>query len=219
MSASSRTVYTSPAGTIAVDRLTKQILDVANRLLALDKYGAETEPMTATQGSYRPKTSYSGSTHTGCGAVDVTAYNWTNRVRVLDLLGIVACHRTPSQGDWPPHVHCLTNGMGCLAASAKGQIAEIMDGGDGLVGNKPDPDKNRRSGLWPLAIYKGRTGRLKATTPTHLYDGPSSTRRQVEDAPAGTIVTALMEVRNTSGHIWFVTDDGLWGYADKWGRA
>lgn len=219
MSASSRTTYRSAAGAVAVDKLTAQVLDVANRLLSLDKYGAELEPMTATQGSWRPKTSYSGSTHTGCGAIDLTAYNWTNRVKVLDLLGIVACHRTPSQGDWPPHVHALTNGMGCLAASAQTQIREIMAGGDGLVGSKPDPDAGRRSGLWPLAIYRGRTGRLKATSVTHLYDGPSSTRRVLADVPVGTVVAAIMEVRNSHGNVWFVTGQGEWGYAGKWVKA
>jgi hypothetical protein len=218
MSATTRTSYTSAAGKIAVDSLTKQVLTVANQLLALPQFGSESEPMTATQGSYRPRTSYSGSTHTGCAAVDLTAYNWANRVRVLDLLGIIGCHRTPSQGDWPPHVHAMTNGLGCAAASLKGQITEVMNGGDGLLGNKPDPDKARRSGLWPLAVYKGRTGKLKATSPTHLYDGPSSTRKLVADAPVGTVVQALMEVRNARGNVWFVTDTGLWGFSGKWAR-
>lgn len=218
MTASDRTTYRSPAGTIAVDALTKQILTVANRLLALPRFGGEMENVTATQGSYRPRTRYSGTTHTGCAAVDVTAYNWRNRFHVFDLLGIVPTHRLPSEGDWPEHMHLMTNGMGCAAASLKGQIAEIKNGGDGLKGDRPDRDADRRSGLWPLAVYQGRTGKLKSVKTTHLYHGPAASTGVVKDAPKGTGVTALMEVRNRFGNLWFVTSDGWWGVSSKWSK-
>lgn len=218
MSASTRTTYTSSGGSIAVDSLTKQILTVANKLLALPKYGGEEEPMTATQGSYRPRTSYSGSTHTGCAAVDLTAWNWQNRVGVLDLLGIIGCHRTPDQGNWPYHIHIMTNGMGCAAASLKGQIAEVMHGGDGLFGNRPDPDRRLRSLLWPLAVFEGRTGKVSAKQNTHLYAKPTYDSQVLTQAPLGTAAKALMEV-NVGGKRWFVTSNGEWGYSGKWVAA
>lgn len=218
MAASTRTTYTSSAGTVAVDSLTKQILVVANRLLALPQFGGEEEPMTATQGSYRPKTSYSGSTHTGCAAVDLTAWNWRNRIHILDLLGNVPCHRTRSQGPWPEHLHIMTNGMGCAAASLRWQIVEVQNGGDGLSGSRPDPDRALRSGLWPLAVYQGRTGRLTALQKTHLYDGPSYERTKLTPVVKGDTVTALMEV-NVAGKRWFVTKDGGWGYSGKWAKV
>lgn len=216
MSASTRTTYTSSAGSIAVDSLTKQILTVANKLLALEKFGGEEEPMTATQGSYRPYTSYSGSTHTGCAAVDLTAWNWQNRIKVLDLLGIIGCHRTPQQGNWPYHIHAMTNGMGCAATSLKGQITEVMAGGDGLSGSRPDPDRSLRSLIWPLGVYQGRTGVLQATRATRLFDGPSSEREVLRAVPLGEKVVALMEVRNNHDNIWFVTSAGEWGFSGKW---
>lgn len=216
MSASTRTTYRSPAGTIAVDSLTKQILVTANRLLKLDRFGGEEEPMTATQGSYRPRTSYSGTTHTGCAAVDLTAYNWRWRVTVLDLLGAIGCHRTPSQGNWPYHIHLMTNGMGCAADSLKGQIREVMAGGDGLRGRAPDPDKRYRSGLWPLAVYQGRSGIIQATHATKVYDGPASSRKLVAEVPKGSKTNAIMEVRNRFGNVWFVTDHGNWGVSSRW---
>lgn len=218
MSASTRTVYRSVAGTVWVDATTKQILNVANRLLKLSKFGGEVEKMTATQGSYRPYTSYSGSTHTGCAAIDLTAFNWRNRLIVLDLLGATACHRTPAQGDWPEHIHSATRGMECAARSLQGQIAEVENGGDGLSGSRPDPDKEYRSGLWPTAVYKGRTGTLKALSPTHLYSGPSSTTTPLTDVGTGGTVKALMEVVNVHGNTWFVTDQGQWGFAGKFSR-
>lgn len=216
MSATTRTTYTSPAGTIAVDSLTKQILVVRNRLLRLPRFGGEVEEVTATQGSYRPRTSYSGSTHTGCAAVDTTAYNWKNRLILGDLLGVTTCHRLRSEGPWPEHDHEMTRGLSCASASLKAQIAEVQAGGDGLSGSRPDRDRGLRSLLWPLAIYQGRTGRLVATQSTNLRDGPASSRAVLQSAPKGTTVNAIMEVRNKYGNVWFVTDKGMWGTAPKW---
>lgn len=218
MSASTRTTYKSSAGTIAVDSLMKQVLTVANQLLRLPKFGGEIENMTATQGSFRPSTPYSGTTHTGCAAVDLTAYNWRNRLVVLDLLGAIAGHRLPSEGNWPEHLHVMLNGMGCSAASLKGQIKEVMAGGDGLVGSRPDRDKALRSGLWPLAVYNGRTGKLKAVKKTNLRTGPSYDRKVIRSAIVGTQVNAIMEV-NVDGKRWFVTDQGEWGYSGKWAKV
>lgn len=215
MSASTKTTYTSTAGSVAVDSLTKQILVVATKLLALPKFGSEAEePPTATQGSFRPHTSYSGSTHTGCAAVDLTAYNWENRIRVFDLLGVISCHRTPNQGDWPYHLHQMTNGMGCAADSLKGQIKEVIAGGDGLTGTRPDPDRHLRSLLWPLAVYQGRTGMLVAKQNTHLYDQPAYTPKWIRDMPKGKQAYSLMEV-NVNGKKWFVTKKGEWGFSEK----
>jgi hypothetical protein len=218
MSASTRTTYKSSAGSIAVDSLHKQVLGVANQLLALPQFGGEVEPMTATQGSFRPYTSYSGTTHTGCAAVDITAYNWENRLIILDLLGDDAFHRLSFEGDWPEHLHLALRGMGCAASSLKAQNTEVKRGGDGLVGSKPDRDKALRSGLWSLAVYNGRTGKLKSDQNTNLYDGPSYERKRKVAAPKGTQVTALMEV-NVAGERWFVTDHGLWGFSGKWSKV
>lgn len=217
MSASSKTYYKSTAGSVAVDSLTKQVLTVANQLLSLPQFGGETEPMTATQGSFRPYTSYSGATHTGCAAVDLTAYNWENRLIVLDLLGMIYCHRLVSEGDWPEHGHAMLNGMGCASAALKGQIAELKRGGDGLAGDRPDRDRELRSLLWPLAVYNGRTGKLKATAKTNLRTGPSYERDIIRSAPVDTVVNAIMEV-NVGGDRWFVTDKGEWGFSGKWAK-
>lgn len=213
------TSYTSPAGSVKIDHLTKQILVVMNKLLALPAWGGEIENATCMQGSCRPYTSYSGATHTKCGVEDLSPYNWRNRFYWLDLLGQVPFHRTPSQGNWAEHVHSVTNGLGCVHYTAQGQIASAKDGRDGLRGNHVDPDKDRRSGLWPLAIFQGRIGKLEADVATRLFDGPASTRQVIEIAPIGYQVNALMEVRNRFGKVWFVTDRGLWGYAPKWSKV
>lgn len=218
MSASTQTTYTSPAGTVKVDALTKQILVTMNRLLALPAWGGESENATCLQGCFRPYTSYSGTTHTKCGCEDLTAYNWRNRFYWLDLLGQVPFHRTAAQGDWVEHLHSVTNGLDCVPASARGQITSAKAGKDGLRGGGVDPDKNRRSGLWPLAVYQGRTGRLKAIKATTLHDGPAAARKVMDTVAGGHRVNAIMEVRNRFGQVWFVTDQGLWGYSPKWSK-
>lgn len=202
-------------GSHQVDQLTLQIIRTADRLLSLPKYGDEHEPMTVMQGSFRPYTTYSGPTHRGGGVVDITAWNWQNRVQVLDLLGAVAFHRTKAQG-FAPHIHFVVNGLGTVDPYAQGQITSAKNGHNGLNGNGVDPDKNLRSGLWPLAVYAGRTGVLTATANTTLRDGPSSKRKALCSVSAGTQVTALMEVRNGAGNKWFVTDCGAFGYSAKW---
>jgi hypothetical protein len=202
-----------------LDQLTWQILSTADKLLALPKFGGEREPATIMQGSFRPRTKYSASTHMGGAVVDLSAFNWRNRVAVLDLLGLVLFHRTRAQGDWPEHTHGIVNGMGNADPSAQAQVTAAKAGKNGLVGNGVDPDKGLRSGLWPLAVYGGRTGILTATTNTRLYDGPASTRKPLCTIPKGTPVTALMEVRNSAGNKWFVTDQGCWGYSQKWETA
>lgn len=202
-----------------MDAVTKQILTTANRLLRLDRFGGEVEPMTCLQGAYRPWTPYSGPTHTGCGVVDLTAWNWRNRFHLLDLLGMTPFHRTRAQGDWVEHMHVVTSGMGCVNSYAKTQIVEAKAGGDGLKGNKPDPDAALRSGLWPLAVYQGRTGILQAKQATRIYDGPGTAAGAVADVPAGYKTNAIMEVRNRHGNLWFVTSEGRWGVSSKWVKA
>lgn len=218
MSATTKTYYTSPAGSVLVDALTKQALTAQNRLLRLPKFGGETENMTATQGGWRPWTPYSGPTHRGCRVVDLTAYNWRNRLVVGDLLGLIYAHRLTSEGEWPEHGHQMTNAddLGCGDPYMQGQIDEIMAGGDGLRGSRPDRDRGLRSLLWPTPIYQGRTGILTATQATRVYDGPGSSRRVVAEVPKGTKTNSIMEVRNRFGNRWFVTDAGNWGVSSRW---
>lgn len=219
MSASTKVTYTSAAGSVYIDALTKQVLDVMNILVALPKFGGETEPMTATQGSWRPYTSYSGSTHTGCAAIDLTAYNWRNRLIVGDLCGIDVFHRLTTEGDWPEHDHCATRGMGCAARALQGQNASVKAGRNGLRDNAADRDAHLRSHLWSLAVFQGRRGVLTPTRPTRLYDGPAYSRAILKRGRLpGMKVNAIMEV-NVDGERWFVTDQGEWGFSAKWRLA
>jgi TP901 family phage tail tape measure protein len=88
------------------------------------------------QGSFEASSSYSGSTHTGGGAIDVNnaGVGWSKAVSALIRAGFAAWHRTPSQGPWGHHIHALLRGDPLLSASAAGQVSDFLRGGDGLAG-------------------------------------------------------------------------------------
>ena len=142
------------------------------------------------------------------------------------MLGMVPFHRTRIQGNWTPHIHTVLNGMGCVDPYARGQIVECKNGGDGLKGGLPDPDIHLRSGLWPLARYQGRTGKLRALAGTHMRSLPTYNSDNLGTKVIGQTVNALMEVRvpaeyigGKADQIWFVTDQGEWGISSKWKAA
>ena len=103
-----------------------------------------------SQGSNRPATSYSGSTHSGrSGAVDVRVSHLTpgQRRRLVHALkdaGMACWYRPPSTA-WGPHVHALSIGSRYLSDSAKWQVAAYLERRSGLVSNgadrtyRPDP--------------------------------------------------------------------------------
>lgn len=103
----------------------------------------------ASQGSFRPATSYSGSTHTGSGAIDVRVAHLSDRqrrklVHALKDAGMAAWYRPPSPS-WGPHVHALSIGSRQMSSSGRWQVAQYLANRSGLVSNgadrtyRPDP--------------------------------------------------------------------------------
>lgn len=86
--------------------------------------------LVVTQGSFRPATSYSGTTHTGGGAVDIGSPVTAGVVAALRKAGFAAWDRT-GKGNWGPHIHAIAN-VPSASASAKAQYADYLRGGDGL---------------------------------------------------------------------------------------
>ena len=83
------------------------------------------------QGGFRPRTSYSGSSHAG-DAVDT---RWDpSRLRAMHRAGVYAWHRTPAQGPWGHHIHGIPKkGFGYPAGSGKWQQGDAARGGNGLA--------------------------------------------------------------------------------------
>ncbi|GAA1241604.1 peptidoglycan-binding protein [Janibacter melonis] len=96
------------------------------------------------QGSYSPGTDpTSAGTHDGGGAVDLdaealTATQRTRHVRSLRRVGFAAWLRTPSQGDWPLHIHAVAINDTDLSTPAQTQVGRYYLGRNGLASNAPD---------------------------------------------------------------------------------
>ena len=95
-------------------------------------------PFHISQGGFRPRTSYSGTSHQG-DAVDITSPVDLRLIMALRQAGIAAWDRT-GKGDWAPHIHGVPlPGYGSAAGSAVWQAQDYLRGGDGLGGRDNGP--------------------------------------------------------------------------------
>ncbi len=100
--------------------------------------------LTVTQGSYNPGGDpNSAGTHDGGGVLDISvrdmpASTQTKVVRGLREVGFAAWRRTPSQGDWPFHIHAVAVSDTDLSAAAQHQVGDYYLGLNGLANRAPD---------------------------------------------------------------------------------
>ena len=91
-----------------------------------------------TQGGFRPRTSYSGTSHAG-DAVDIARPYGTRDIVSLRSQGIAAWDRA-GKGNWIDHIHGVPlPGFGSPAGSAVWQAQDYLRGGDGLGGRDNGP--------------------------------------------------------------------------------
>ena len=126
-----------------VDWKTRSALEEAERRLGY--------PLTIVQGSYNAGgVSQSAGTHDGGGAVDLLAWDWQRKVRVLRAIGFAAWYRPTIPGLWNEHIHAVLVDHGRLSDSAARQVAAYRARRDGLAGNRVDdfwrPD--------PIPVFK-----------------------------------------------------------------
>jgi len=107
------------------------------------------------QGSYSTSDPTSAGTHDGGGAVDITATSLTTTqrwetVRALRTVGFAAWLRTPSQGDWPYHIHAVAVSDTDLSTPAANQIHDYYFGLNGLANHAADdtPTAYRTAFTW-----------------------------------------------------------------------
>jgi GH25 family lysozyme M1 (1,4-beta-N-acetylmuramidase) len=95
--------------------------------------------LTIVQGSYNAGgVRQSAGTHDGGGVVDLLAWDWKQKVRVLRALGFAAWYRPAVTGLWGAHIHAVMIDHGRLSPSAAAQVASYRAGRDGLKGNRVD---------------------------------------------------------------------------------
>jgi hypothetical protein len=98
-----------------------------------------------SQGGFRPRTSYSGTSHQG-DAVDIMSPITTAVITALRASGVAAWDRT-GKGNWAPHIHGVPlPGFGRAAGSAVWQAQDYLRGGDGLGGRDNGPRVTPGSG-------------------------------------------------------------------------
>src|SRR6478609_5628367 len=118
-----------------VDSRTKAMLTEAGAIL-----GA---PLRLDQGSYSTSDPTSAGTHAGGGVVDINVDGWSAAHRktvagVLRSVGFAAWVRSPTEGDWPWHIHAVAISDPDLAPEAQAQVGDYYLGRNGLKNNAPD---------------------------------------------------------------------------------
>ncbi|WP_033343239.1 peptidoglycan-binding protein [Catenuloplanes japonicus] len=127
-------------------RTSHQGFPVNERTLAMLRAAQARSALTfaVEQGSYSPGADpTSAGTHDGGGALDLdaealTAARRTAAVTALRQVGFAAWLRTPSQGDWPLHIHAVAISDPDLSAPAQKQTGAYYEGRNGLANNAAD---------------------------------------------------------------------------------
>ncbi|WP_439658507.1 peptidoglycan-binding domain-containing protein [Lentzea sp. HUAS TT2] len=119
-----------------VNTRTQAMLTEAERLLG--------RRLVLSQGSYNPGGDpTSAGTHDGGGVVDIhvegmSADTRTAVARALRQVGFAAWVRSPSQGDWPWHIHAVAINDTDQATQAQNQVGDYYLGFNGLANHRPD---------------------------------------------------------------------------------
>lgn len=197
-----------------VNRGTREIINAANTILQnSSRYGKEKENMTMTQGGYNAGgVAASAGTHDGGGAMDLTAFNTKNRVKLLRLLGVAASYRPYIAGLWPAHIHAIVVGDGTASPAAKGQVTSYLKGRNGLKGDGPDPDWRPLKlpilfvGSW---TKNGARGTHYFKSATQYRDEPTAKAKSHGKAKKGTAFKVVATVKVGSAY-WSVDAEGNW---------
>lgn len=119
-----------------INARTQSMLAEAERLLGRN--------LVLEQGSYNPGGDpTSAGTHDGGGVVDISVQGMTSAdrtavARVLRRVGFAAWVRSPSQGDWPWHIHAVAISDTDLSSQAQHQAGDYYLGLNGLSGRGQD---------------------------------------------------------------------------------
>lgn len=213
MSAKTRLTYQGRV----VDELTFEILTAANLLLSLPRFGGEREPVTLVQGSYNGGgVAASAGTHDGGGAIDITAFNWKNRVRVFRMLGVAMWHRPALRGVWAEHIHGIVIDGVELSRGAALQVQAYLAGRNGLANNGRDTDWRPTN---PKIVFQhgGRKGDWVSTGGVYGYRQPNRTPAQRVpnlSRKKGYRVNDSIAIVRSGGYEWIVGRNGVF-----WNKA
>jgi GH25 family lysozyme M1 (1,4-beta-N-acetylmuramidase) len=137
--------------------------------------------LTVVQGSYNAGTvSASAGTHDGGGVVDLLAWDWKQKVRVLRATGFAAWYRPTVKGLWGEHIHAVLIDHGRLSPSAARQVGAYRAGRDGLKSNRADP-------FWrpdPIPVFDYRRA-TRSAPPSAKARSNGAAKAKRSDPPGG----------------------------------
>ena len=169
-----------------------------------------------SQGGFRPRTSYSGTSHAG-DAVDITSPVDNALIAALRKSGIAAWDRT-GKGKWAPHIHGVPlPGFGSPGGSAVWQAQDYLRGGDGLGGRDNGP---RGGGI--MEVLKGLAEAIAAgfnsvkdwfTAILDKVTGPLQSLGSVGGGVLGDLVVGIGNKLKSDLETWLKDKLGVGGYA------
>lgn len=154
--------------------------------------------MSITQGGFRPRTSYSGTSHAG-DALDIAGGGHQFFIPFLRSVGIPTWDRT-GKGNWISHSHGVPLPFaGRAAGSAVWQAQDYLRGGDGLGGRDNGPRVPIRGADAGLLAKIGKGLQIAGGwAKTVLFDwasefaGPLKQLASIGDSPVGQIGKAVV---------------------------
>jgi hypothetical protein len=125
-----------------VDRRTSNMLREAQRIA--NEQDPSIGRLRLSQGCFCHGVAASAGTHSGAGAFDLSVRGYSEHQKevialALRKVGFASWRRMPNQGPWPEHIHGIAIGSKQLPAVAQSQVRSYLNGRDGLVGNRRDP--------------------------------------------------------------------------------
>lgn len=179
------------------------VIQAMNKILAHPKNGGETSPLTLVQGSWSGSVSASGGTHSGTGAMDITAWNAKNRERVGRILGQAMYIRETIPGVWSKHIHSITDGDGGAARAGLNQVKSYHNRRNALANN--GPDTGYRMLVFPLFVFpekpQGKPGKTWAREAVQTYEQPTSKSKMIDTIASGREFEVVAVV-NVDGVYW-----------------
>lgn len=174
-----------------VDKFTKAALVEAERRLGY--------PLSIVQGSYNSGVGASAGTHDGGGAVDLLAWDYQKKVRVLRDVGFAAWYRPTIPGLWGAHIHAILLGNERASSGAKSQMTSYRAGRDGLKYNRVDPNPYRPDPI-PIFRYNAPAPKPKPKRPrTFFVDVHPNYQRGFNFAKAKSEGIAAAVIKCTEG--------------------
>jgi hypothetical protein len=130
-------------GSKIVDRRTSEMLAEAERLAQAED--PTINDFRLTQGSFSTHVGASAGTHSGPGSFDMYTGGYTPEQKeiigmALRTVGFASWRRRAIPGKWKEHWHGIAMDTEGLPPVAARQVKSYLNGRDGLVGNREDPD-------------------------------------------------------------------------------